>query len=72
MAHCGACHRTFGTVQHFDAHRSQRGSRGECLDPAGLKRSPEGKRAGEPLLKLNSHGVWVGNTERPKFWAEAS
>jgi hypothetical protein len=29
-AHCGACHRTFGGVGGFDAHR--RGGRG-CLEP---------------------------------------
>lgn len=30
QAHCGACHRTFGSVTAFDEHR--RG--GTCLDPA--------------------------------------
>lgn len=32
QAHCGACHRTFGGVHGFDAHRR----RGECVNPATL------------------------------------
>lgn len=35
-AHCGACHRTFGTNVLFDRHRSARGEHGACLDPAEL------------------------------------
>jgi hypothetical protein len=32
QAHCGTCHRTFGSVRGFDKHRR----RGECVDPATL------------------------------------
>lgn len=32
QAHCGACHRTLGTVTDFDRHRRA----GACLDPATL------------------------------------
>lgn len=34
-AHCAApgCHRTFASVSLFDAHRSQEGEHGTCLDP---------------------------------------
>lgn len=33
MAHCSACHQTFGSVNQFDRHRSQVGTRGTCLSP---------------------------------------
>jgi hypothetical protein len=33
QAHCGACHRTFGSASGFDKHRRD----GQCLDPATLK-----------------------------------
>jgi hypothetical protein len=33
VAHCAACHQTFGGVSLFDAHRSQSGERGSCEDP---------------------------------------
>ena len=32
QAHCGVCHRTWGGVTGFDAHRRD----GVCLDPATL------------------------------------
>lgn len=32
MAHCSVCHRTFGGVTGFDAHRKD----GACLDPSAL------------------------------------
>lgn len=32
MAHCPTCHRTFGGVTGFDAHRKD----GHCLNPADL------------------------------------
>lgn len=32
QAHCGACHRSWGGVSGFDAHRKD----GRCLDPASL------------------------------------
>lgn len=31
--HCAACHRTFSGRITFDAHRSQRGEHGSCIDP---------------------------------------
>lgn len=42
-AHCGACHRTFGSVTGFDLHR--RG--GQCTDPATI--------AGQ---RLDANGIW--------------
>lgn len=65
ICHCATCHETFSTIQHFDAHRSQRGERGECLDPGALKVS-KGKYEGQPLLKRNKTGVWVGYQSRPE------
>lgn len=32
QAHCSVCHRTFGGVSRFDAHRDN----GRCADPATL------------------------------------
>ncbi|MFY1686426.1 hypothetical protein [Plantactinospora sp. WMMB782] len=32
QAHCATCHRTFGGVTGFDAHRKD----AACLDPAGF------------------------------------
>lgn len=32
MAHCASCHRTFGGVTGFDAHRKD----GTCLPPSSL------------------------------------
>jgi hypothetical protein len=43
QAHCGSgCHRTFGSVSGFDAHR--RG--GRCVDPASLP------------MHLDPGGIW--------------
>ena len=41
-AHCGACHRTFGSVTGFDRHRRN----GECVDPATLP------------MHTDARGVW--------------
>lgn len=38
LAHCGACHRSFGSVQLFDRHRLGYGEHGRCEDPAFLQR----------------------------------
>ena len=38
QAHCSACHRTFGGVTGFDAHRRE----GACLDPSGLGMADNG------------------------------
>jgi hypothetical protein len=61
ICHCAACHETFSCIDHFDAHRAAgRGSRpGYCLTPDMIRRTT-GRWAGEFLLKLNRHGVWVG------------
>lgn len=37
LAHCGACHRSFGSVQLFDRHRLGYGEHGRCEDPAYLQ-----------------------------------
>ncbi|MEV8610198.1 hypothetical protein AB0383_20115 [Amycolatopsis sp. NPDC051373] len=51
----------------FDLHRQG----GVCSEPATIVWS-SGKHAGEPKMRLNEYGVWVGNQERPKFWEEAA
>ena len=55
-AHCAApgCHRTFSTPNLFDLHRSARGDRGTCLDPATVR-----NRHGERLLFFRD-GLWRG------------
>jgi hypothetical protein len=57
-AHCSGCHRSFSGVGLFDAHRSQYGERGACLDPATLT-VKHGHRAGEPLMYYRA-GMWRG------------
>lgn len=51
IAHCGACHETFGGVGGFDKHRAgskdRRFQQGECTDPSLLG------------LERNVHGTWV-------------
>lgn len=37
LAHCGACHRSFGSVQLFDRHRLGYGEHGRCEDPGYLQ-----------------------------------
>lgn len=53
-AHCGGCHRTFSTPSRFDMHRSARGERGTCLDPAEVVSA-----SGERQLFLRG-GIWRG------------
>lgn len=36
QAHCPTCHRSFGGVTGFDAHRRHPDHRGECVDPSLL------------------------------------
>ena len=62
IAHCGASHETFSTVRHFDSHRLL----GHCADPAGLKYGKGSQHAGQPLLRRDSRGIWVGAIERPE------
>jgi len=38
LAHCGGCHRSFGSVSLFDRHRLGYGEHGRCEDPAFLMR----------------------------------
>jgi hypothetical protein len=52
--HCAACHRTFAGIRLFDAHRSQYGERGSCLNPAELT-----TKTGEPIAYLRD-GIWSG------------
>lgn len=54
-AHCAAsgCHRTFGGVSLFDAHRSTRGGdHGSCVDPEALTNT-----AGERIAFFRN-GMW--------------
>lgn len=56
QAHCATCHRTFGGVTGFDAHRRE----GQCIDPAkagyietdGLWRLPMTAERAEQLAAL--------------------
>jgi hypothetical protein len=59
-AHCSACHRTFAAVGLFDAHRSQDGEHGTCLDPETLT------ARGERRMFFRD-GMWRG----PEMSAEA-
>ncbi len=53
LAHCGACHHSFGSVDLFDRHRSSSGDHGACVLP---------KREGIVM----TGGVW---REQPREWA---
>lgn len=50
IAHCGACHLSFGSTRWFDRHRRL----DRCLDPIDI-RDPEGYQA----MRLVD-GVWRG------------
>jgi hypothetical protein len=56
--HCASCHHTFAGVGLFDAHRSQYGERGACLDPATIT-IKSGPRTGEPVMHFRD-GMWRG------------
>lgn len=47
QAHCSVCHRHFGGVSTFDAHRVN----GACVDPGSILRD------GEPLY-AERDGIW--------------
>jgi len=51
--HCSAvgCHRTFGSIFGFDAHRQA--EPGHCTDPAALR-----TKDGRPVLELRD-GIWI-------------
>jgi hypothetical protein len=59
MAHCTCCHRTFGGVTGFDAHRNN----GHCLDPSTLGyieadrvwRTPMSEEARQRLIGIRKH-----------------
>jgi hypothetical protein len=55
VCHCAAagCHQTFGSISLFDAHRSQAGEHGHCLDPATIL------RAGQCRMFLRDN-IWRG------------
>lgn len=53
-AHCSVCHRLFSTASKFDLHRTARGERGGCLDPATVT-----SRSGDRLLFFRD-GMWRG------------
>lgn len=61
MAHCSACHETFGGVSTFDKHRAGTKDKtrriGECAPPAELG------------LSLNDHGTWVAPSDGIDFAA---
>lgn len=52
--HCSACHRTFAGVHLFDTHRTAKGERGECLNPASIR-----NRLEQPLMFFRN-GMWRG------------
>lgn len=52
---CGACGEYFGGVYAFDMHRYGRpGHDRSCLAPSAMR-----DRANQPLLRLDSRGIWV-------------
>jgi hypothetical protein len=52
QAHCGAegCHRTFGSVSGFDAHRRGDADHRHCIDPALITK--------DGGMHLDRHGIW--------------
>lgn len=69
--HCAACHRSFGAISSFDAHRQGPIEHRECADPDTLTR-----KDGNPKLTpvVRSDGVvWVAWTDpdkaTPNLWA---
>jgi hypothetical protein len=50
QAHCAGCHRTFGGVTGFDAHRRA----GVCVDPVGLGYA---ERAGVWRVPIDGAGL---------------
>lgn len=54
LAHCGACHRSFGSVDLFDRHRLGYGEHGRCEDPLFLPRM----KGGQPRMVQDIAGVW--------------
>lgn len=53
LAHCGACHESFGSVDLFDRHRLARGEHGVCEYPSYLP-----ARKGAQLRMIKVDGVW--------------
>jgi hypothetical protein len=53
-AHCSGCCKTFVGPSLFDAHRSARGERGDCIDPETLT-----NRAGDRIAFYRD-GMWRG------------
>lgn len=54
VCHCAACCETFSVLVHFDRHRRN----GQCLDPSTIR-----TQEGQPLLRLDKRGYWVGYSE---------
>jgi hypothetical protein len=60
QAHCGSgCHRSFGGVSGFDAHR--RG--GRCVDPATITK--------DGGMHLDANGIWRWNLRVPNPHADS-
>jgi hypothetical protein len=61
--HCGGCHRTFGSLDAFDAHQLIEGGKNVCRDPATLT-----TKTGAPRFRtfVDSEGatVWRSAKER--------
>ena len=56
---CGACGRYFGSVTTFDQHRRGEHPNRRCVNPAEIV-----NKDGEPQLRLNDKGYWVGARRR--------
>ena len=52
VARCSACHRVFSTAAAFDRHRTARGDRGGCIEPATIRAA-----RGEPVM-VDRDGMW--------------
>jgi hypothetical protein len=68
MAHCRACCETFSSVALFDLHRQG----GMCTHPGSIVYGEGHRRAGEPRMRQNDRGVWIGNEPVPEFWKAAA
>lgn len=60
--HCSGCHRTFASLDAFDAHQRIRDGRNVCLDPATLT-SEDGKPRWKTRTDRAGATVWQSARE---------
>jgi hypothetical protein len=62
--HCGACHRTFGSLDAFDAHQLIVGGKNVCRDPATLT-TKAGERRFRTFVDSEGATVWRSAKVKP-------